>query len=154
MTQRGPLVQRKTNPEGWQVARIRASMAHAHGDRMEVQMSGDDGEKTFEGKWGTTTIHEDGSITADHPAAKVETNDTGSRFTLKKLTKVAIDNIVDVESHTIKTDDTATSHHIVFRGGGEARFSYRPNGKLLELSGTNLRINVSLDGVVTFSKGD
>jgi hypothetical protein len=113
-------------------------------------MSSDDDQKTFTGDWGTATIHEDGSFSADHQAATIETSDDGTpRITLKKLTKFRIDNIIDVQSHMIKRDDTATSHHIVLHNGAEARFSYRADGKLLEFSVSNMSVNITPEGVVT-----
>jgi hypothetical protein len=110
----------------------------------------DDQKKTFTGDWGTATIHEDGSVTAENETATVEMGEDGRiRTNIKKLTKVAIDNIVDVQSHTIKRDETATSHHLVFRDGGEARFSYRSDGRLLELTTKGLTTSISKEGVVT-----
>jgi hypothetical protein len=119
---------------------------------LEAKMSSDDDQKKmFTGKWGKATIHEDGSITAENEAVTVELGDDGKmRTNLKKLTKVAIDNIIDLESHTIKQDQTATSHHVVYRGGGEARFSCRSDGKLLEFSASGLGVSIiSKEGIVT-----
>jgi hypothetical protein len=41
------------------------------------------------------------------------------------------------------------SHHIIFRGGGELRFSYRPDGRVLEFKGSGLATNITKDGVIT-----
>jgi hypothetical protein len=115
-------------------------------------MADDEIEKTFKGDWGTLTQHADGSITGENETTQFVMDEEGSaRIKLKKITKVAIDNIVDVQSHTIQTDASAISHHIVYRNGGEVRFSYRLDGRILELNGSGLSICTSKDGAVTFS---
>jgi hypothetical protein len=108
------------------------------------------GPKTVTGEWGTATLHEDGSMSADHPACKVERTEDSTRITLKKLNKLTIDNIVDVRSHSIQEDETAISHHVVFRDGCEVRFSYRHDGKLLEFNARGgCGVVISKDGAIT-----
>jgi hypothetical protein len=113
-------------------------------------MGDDEIEKTYKGDWGAAKLHADGSVTAENETAKVEMDGEGStRVKLEKITKVTIDNITDVVSHTIKIDTSATSHHVVYRSGGEVRLSYRPDGRLLEFSGKGITFNVSKEGVIT-----
>jgi hypothetical protein len=113
-------------------------------------MNDDEIEKTYKGDWGTAKLHADGSVTAENDTAKVEMDsEGGARVRLEKITKVTIDNITDVVSHTVKIDTSATSHHVVYRNGGEVRLSYRPDGRLLEFSARGIVINVSKEGVIT-----
>lgn len=112
-----------------------------------------DGTATFQVPHGSGTLHADGTATVKAHGATVETGEDGTRINLSVLTKVAIDNIIDVQSHTIQHGAAATSHHVVFRGGGELRFSFRhADGKILEFRGTGLSIGVSPEGVVTLMK--
>jgi hypothetical protein len=116
-------------------------------------MSDDEIEKTYSGEFGTIKTHADGSVTMQNDTINVEGDGEGNaRVTIEKITKVSIDNIVDVLSHEIKTDDSATSHHIIYRDGGEAWFSYRVDGKLLELRASRLSVRTSREGAVTFVK--
>lgn len=112
-----------------------------------------DGTATFETPHGSGTLHADGTATLKAHGATVETGEDGIRLNLDRIEKIAIDNITDVQSHTIQHGTTARSHHIVFLGGGEVRISYRlADGKLLEFRGTDLSVGVIPEGVVTLSK--
>jgi hypothetical protein len=120
----------------------------------EIGMKDSDVEETIKTAGGATlTRHADGSVTAKNKSARVEFDPDGpSKVHMEKITRVGLDNLVDVQSHSIKNDRTATSHHIIFRGGGELRFSYRPNGRLLEFRALRLTTNITKDGVITIGK--
>jgi hypothetical protein len=120
----------------------------------EIGMKDSDVEETIKTAGGATlTRHADGSVTAKNKSARVEFDPDGpSKVHMEKITRVGLDNLVDVQSHSIKNDRTATSHHIIFRGGGELRFSYRPNGRLLEFRALGLTTNITKDGVITIGK--
>jgi hypothetical protein len=117
-------------------------------------MKESDIEETIKTAGGATlTRHADGSVTAKNESARVELDPDGaSKVHMEKITKVGLDNLVDVQSHSIKSDRTATSHHIILSGGGELRFSYRPNGQLLEFRASGLTTNITKDGVITIGK--
>jgi hypothetical protein len=101
----------------------------------------------------TVTRHADGSMTAKNDSARVELDPDGApKIHMEKIAKIGLDNLVDVQSHTIKSDQTATSHHIIFRGGGELRFSYRPDGRVLEFKGSGITTNITKDGVITIGQ--
>jgi hypothetical protein len=71
---------------------------------------------------------------------------------MTRITSVGIANIVDVISHQIDRTDRATSHHVVFSGGGEARLSYRTtDGKLLQFTAEGARVKMTKQGAVTLS---
>jgi len=115
-------------------------------------MKESDIEETIKTAGGATlTRHADGSVTAKNESARVELDPDGASK-VEKITKVGLDNLVDVQSHSIKSDRTATSHHIILSGGGELRFSYRPNGQLLEFRALGLTTNITKDGVITIGK--
>jgi hypothetical protein len=120
----------------------------------EIGMKDSDVEETTKTARGATlTRHADGSVTAKNKSARVEFDPDGaSKVHMEKITKVGLDNLVDVRSHSIKRDRTASSHHIILSGDGELRFSYRPNGRLLEFKALGLTINISKDGVITIGK--
>jgi hypothetical protein len=117
----------------------------------------DDGTASFETTTASGELHADGSASVKTPSGTLETGEEGVRFNMTTPVKsIAIENIVDLQSHTIEHGATATSHHIVFCDGGEFRVAYRlRDGRLLEFRGTSLTVNISNDGDVTIgSKKD
>jgi len=69
------------------------------------------------------------------------------------INKVTLDNIIDLQSYTIQHGADATSHHIVYRDGGEVRLTYRlSSAKLLEFTIKALTAQFSPEGVVTIGK--
>jgi hypothetical protein len=117
---------------------------------------GNDDEKTIKTKFGKFTLHADGSITAETDTARVEIDSDGtSKVLIDRIKRVSLDNLIDVDSYDFRSDDTATSHHIRFRGGAEFRLSYRADGKILEFRGSGgLKMSVDKEGVVTIGDAD
>jgi hypothetical protein len=130
------------------------ALLYSKREAAEIGVKDSDVEETIKTAGGATlTRHADGSVTAKNKSARVEFDPDGpSKVHMEKITRVSLDNLVDVQSHSIKNDQTATSHHIIFRGGGELRFSYRPNGRLLEFRALGLTTNITKDGVITIGK--
>ena len=121
---------------------------------MDLHMSDNDDEEVIKTKFGTITRRADGSLTAANESARVELDSQGSSTAhVGTVKKVGIDNLVDVESHRIKRDEPATSHHLVFIGGGELRFSYRPDGHLLEFRGSGIATQLTNNGILIIGKG-
>ena len=114
----------------------------------------DDGTATVDTKYGSATLHADGSATVKAGGVRVETDSEGGDppVTVEKITKVAIDNVIDLESYTMKHGEGVVSYHIVYRGGGEVRLTYRSTGKVLEFRITGLTMGISPEGVVTIQK--
>jgi hypothetical protein len=56
------------------------------------------------------------------------------KLDLAAIEGVGIHNVIEVESHQINRVLGSTSHYIRFHGGGEVRFAYNDQGKLIELS--------------------
>ena len=87
-------------------------------------MKDSDVEETIKTAGGATlTRHADGSVTAKNKSVRVRIDPDGpSKVHMEKITRVGLDNLVDVQSHSIKNDQqlpvTAS-----FRGGGELRFA-------------------------------
>lgn len=87
---------------------------------------------------------------------------SGSHFDLAKnpgipitvntsnIKSVGIKNLLDIESHFIQTILNSRSHVIKFTNGGLLQFAYNKKGKLIELSSSNLRCEVSVSGEITF----
>ena len=62
------------------------------------------------------------SITSEGPVA----------LHIDSIRAVGIENLVEVESHTINRVFNSVSHPVKFHGGGEVRFSYNAKGEILE----------------------
>jgi hypothetical protein len=62
---------------------------------------------------------------------------------IKSIKSVGIENLVDVEVHTISRIYNSVSHYIKFYGGGEVRFSYNTEGELLEFSTRNVDAHIA-----------
>lgn len=62
---------------------------------------------------------------------------------LHQIQSVGLDNLCDVQSHTINRIANSTSHVVRFFGGGHVQFAYNDQGQFLELSGqaVNLRLD-------------
>lgn len=61
---------------------------------------------------------------------------------LQSVKTVGVENLADVEIHTINRIFGSISHYIRFYGGGEVRFSYNTEGKVLEFAVTNAEAHI------------
>jgi|SRR6185503_21020353 len=61
---------------------------------------------------------------------------------LETIKSVGIENLVDVEVHTINFVFGSVSHYIKFFGGGEIQFSYNSQGEILEFTAKNVDAEV------------
>jgi len=61
---------------------------------------------------------------------------------IASIKSVGVENLVDVESHTINRVFNSVSHLIKFHGGGEVRFAYDARGELLEFTGSHIDAEV------------
>lgn len=57
---------------------------------------------------------------------------------IESIKSVGVENLVDIETHTINRLFNSVSHYIRFFGGGEVRFSYNAEGELLEFTAKNV----------------
>ncbi len=62
---------------------------------------------------------------------------------IETIKSIGIENLIDVEVHAINTLFNSVSHYIKFFGGGEIRFSYNSEGKLMEFSATNVTAEIA-----------
>ena len=62
---------------------------------------------------------------------------------IESIKAVGIENLVDVEVHSINRLFNSVSHYIKFFGGGEVRFSYNTQGELLEFTATHVDATVA-----------
>lgn len=75
----------------------------------------------------------------DNPDGSVSMTSKGSvSMHIDSIRSVGIENLTDVESHTINRVFNSVSHLIKFFGGGEVRFSYNARGEILEFSASNV----------------
>jgi hypothetical protein len=54
------------------------------------------------------------------------------------IKSIGLENVLDVEVHTINRLFNSVSHYIRFHDGGEIRFSYNEKGQLMEFSATHI----------------
>lgn len=54
------------------------------------------------------------------------------------IKSVGLENLTDVESHTINRVFNSVSHLIKFHGGGEVRFSYNARGEILDFTASKV----------------
>ena len=107
-------------------------------------------EKKHEVPGGTVTTHADGSATIEGEAIKIEIDEDGKPRLkmLKPIKKICIDNIIDINTHTIDRSERATSHHITLQSGGSVRVTYRNDGKLLEFSVDDAGLEIKPGGTL------
>ncbi len=75
-------------------------------------------------------------------------------ISIRQVKAIGIDNLLDIEVHSINNIANSTSHFLRFRGGGELRFSYNQAGQILEFSWDRLNVAVSPDGEIKFRPHD
>ena len=63
---------------------------------------------------------------------------------IESIKAIGIENITDVESHSINRVFHSVSHLIKFHGGGEARIAYDLKGELLEFEAKNLDARIEM----------
>jgi hypothetical protein len=62
---------------------------------------------------------------------------------IETIKSIGIENLADVEVHAINNVFNSVSHYIRFFGGGEVRFSYNAEGRLLEFVATNVAAHIA-----------
>jgi len=106
-------------------------------------------------KFGSSIeTREDGSATVHTPSGGVIdiARDRNVTLDLKTIESVGIHNVIEVETHQITRVAGSTSHFIRFHGGGEVRFAYNHQGKLIELSAENCAFSLSNGNELLFQK--
>lgn len=108
---------------------------------------------------------------AEKPRTTVETQEDGKRIVrtaggatmevgtdrsvnldLDKIEAVGIHNVADVVTHQVAEIAGSTSHYIRFHGGGELRFAYSHDGRLIELSASKISFSLSNDNELLFRR--
>ena len=90
-------------------------------------------------------IKSDGKVsvreTPDGPVLSSSQRNISLEFDTIK--SIGIENVADVEVHAINRVFNSVSHYIKFFGGGEVRFSYNAEGRLLEFVATNVAAHIA-----------
>lgn len=68
------------------------------------------------------------SLSSKHPVA----------LHLESIKSIGIENLVDVEVHSINSVFNSVSHYIRFFGGGEVRFSFNADGEVLQFEASKV----------------
>lgn len=75
----------------------------------------------------------------DNPdGSKTGTSDKPVHMHIETIKSVGVENLTDVELHTINKVFGSVSHLIKFHGGGEVRLSYNDKGEILEFTGQHV----------------
>lgn len=69
----------------------------------------------------------------------------------KNIQSVGLENIIDVELHSINTILNSTSHLIKFRNGGEVAFVYNNKGCLIDLFAKGVDLFLGQNNELIFS---
>ena len=90
-------------------------------------------------------IKSDGKVsvreTPDGPVLSSSRRNISLEFDTIK--SIGIENLADVEAHSINNVFNSVSHYVRFFGGGEVRFSYNAEGRLLEFVATNVVAHIA-----------
>lgn len=78
--------------------------------------------------------------------------DRNVKLELAAIESVGIHNVIEVESHQINRVLGSTSHYVRFHGGGEVRFAYNDQGKLIELSARDCGFSLSNKNELLFHR--
>jgi hypothetical protein len=106
-------------------------------------------------KFGTSIeTRDDGSATVRTTSGGVIdiAMDRNMTLNLETIESVGIHNLIEVETHQINHVAGSTSHFVRFYGGGEVRFAYNHQGKLIELSAENCAFSLSNKNELLFQK--
>jgi hypothetical protein len=97
---------------------------------------------------------EDGTATVHTAAGGVIdiAKDRNVTLNLETIESVGIHNLIEVETHLINSVAGSTSHFVRFHGGGEVRFAYNNQGKLIELSAEDCDFSLSNKNELLFQK--
>jgi hypothetical protein len=102
----------------------------------------------------TIETREDGSTVVRTPGGGLLdlSKDRKATLDLETIQSVGIQNVVEVETHQIARIAGSTSHFIRFHGGGEVRFAYNQQGKLIELSAEHCAFTLTNHNELFFRK--
>ena len=88
---------------------------------------------------------DDGSTKITTPDGRtfIVDKDGNANINLPTITKVSIDNILDLKSHIIMRDGELTIHNIELLDGGNVKISFTTSGELVEFSGKNIKQTIT-----------
>jgi hypothetical protein len=89
------------------------------------------GASIEKGEDGSAQVRTAGGATIDI------SNERNVELNIETIQSVGIYDLSEVEGHLINQVLGSTSHLVRFHGGGELRFAYNQQGKLIELSASN-----------------
>ena len=106
----------------------------------EFEFNGYKIERRDDGSFKVTTP-EDTVLIIDKDG-KVEGN-------IKTITRVGIENIFDVKTHTIMREGDLTVHNMEFHDGGRVKLAYTKQGEMKEFICTNIGQTITKEGAIT-----
>ena len=115
-----------------------------------------DGSTTIEHEVCTLTTHVDGSITVSNEfiAGSVQPDGTAKMRLLKQLRSIAVENIMELDSHEIRRDNARAIHKLTFLNGGRVELMYANDGTIEELSTSRVVVAITKDGLMSLKMDD
>lgn len=95
--------------------------------------------------------HDDGSFKVTTPEGTVLVMDKDGNITgnIKTISRVGIENIFDVRTHTIMREGELTVHTMEFHDGGRVKLSYTTQGEIKEFICTHIGQTITKEGAIT-----
>lgn len=102
----------------------------------------------FEAFGNTVETLEDGSIQVSTPAGavfKMNNESGGMHVTLPSISRIGIDNIIDLKSYSLTTEGDLVTHAVEFKDGGKFTMSYNADGSNFHFGGEKICQTISRD---------
>ena len=100
-------------------------------------------------------IAEDGSITINHHGVAAELSADGSiSMGVGTITRIGVENIVDLKSYGLSHSGGRTMHIIEFRDGGSCEVTYTADGHLEIFRGNGVGLERLPDGSVVLKRAE
>lgn len=87
---------------------------------------------------GSTMVLQDGNVTIENIVPK----------------SVGIQNLSEIESFAVRTQDQTRIYQLDFFGGGHAEVTYSQDGRVMEVTGQGFKQTITKDNEIIVSQGD
>lgn len=105
----------------------------------------------FEFNGNKIELRDDGSVKVTTPEGTVLIMDKDGNIkgNIETITRVGIENIFDVKTHTIMREGELTVHKMEFHDGGRVKLAYTTQGEMKEFTCTNTGQTITKEGAIT-----
>lgn len=93
---------------------------------------------------------DDGSfkVTTPEGTVLIMDKDGNIKGNIKTITRVGIENVFDVRTHTIMREGELTVHKMEFHDGGRVKLAYTTQGEIKEFTCTNIGQTITKEGAI------